>query len=176
MRRICVPKKRAGGLAGALRWLWTLPTNCVGHVVARAFGCGSPARLGGSAVKAWLYTLPPGKAVGLAAIALGHVVLTEPAFMADERRPWLLAHELSHTRQHDWLGPLYLPAHGAFMLLSVMCSLIRPIAGYPPQHAYNPLERVMMHVPFDILVESPLPQGDLAARTLAAFGCEDVPV
>jgi hypothetical protein len=147
-----------------------LPTSALGHLVARALGCGAAERLGGRAVRAWLYTLPQGRARGLAGIAIGHVVIVEPDFMTGERRPWLLAHELSHTLQHEWLGPLYLPAHAALQILSGLCSLIRPIPGYPLQHAYNPLERVLLHVPFDVLIEEPLPQGDLAVRTLRAFG------
>lgn len=48
---------------------------------------------------------------------------------------------------HDWLGPAYLPLH-----------------------AYNPLERVLLDVPFDVLLasEESLSSGD--RRVLDAFG------
>lgn len=81
----------------------------------------------------------------------------------------MLAHELSHTRQHDWLGPAYLPLHGVFQVLSCVVALLRPIRGYPPQHAYNPLERAFLAVPFDALVGE-LPEGDEAEGVLAGFG------
>ena len=70
---------------------------------------------------------------------------------------WLLAHELSHARQHDWLGPAYLPAHAMLLALSAVMSLIRPRpspsdARLSPWHAYNPLERVLIDVPIDAVV------------------------
>jgi len=76
----------------------------------------------------------------------------------------------AHARQHDYLGPAYLLVHFTFQLLSGLVSLLRPIAGYPPQHAYNPLERALLCVPFDALIAPELPSGQTARQVLEAFG------
>src|SRR5882724_13190970 len=136
---ICIPRPRLAGPIGWLRALWTAPTTLLGCGFARAAGCGPGESVGGGAVSARLYRLPPGRLQGLGAIALGHAIVVEDGFMGAQG-PWLLAHELSHARQHDFLGPSYLLVHGLFQLVSVLCSLVRPRRGYPPQHAYNPLE------------------------------------
>ena len=94
--------------------------------------------------------------------------MVEPEFLRG-REAWVLAHELSHVRQHDWLGPLYLPAHALLQLTSVLGALVRPRRGYPPQHAYNPLERAFLCVPFDVLVSREAPSGPRARELLAAF-------
>jgi len=166
---ICVPRPRASGWLRLLRAWWTAPTSAVGHGLARLVGCAPPERLGGVAVRAYLYRLPAGRLRGLGAIALGHVILVEPPFIAG-REAWVLAHELSHARQHDFLGPLYLPVHGLLQLLSALAAWLRPLPGYPPQHAYNPLERGLLCVPFDVLVAPRPPSTDTARRVLAAFG------
>jgi hypothetical protein len=80
-----------------------------------------------------------------------------------------IAHELSHSRQHDWLGPMYLPIQAVLELLSVLIYLVRPLGKYSPWHAYNPLERIFICVPIDVIVNPP-PAGDLADRVLQAFG------
>lgn len=130
--------------------------------------------IGGTATRAYLYRLPPGRLRGLGAIAFGHAIVVEPDFVAEHfgegREPWVIAHELSHTRQHDFLGPLYLPLHGVCMLFSILVSRLRPVPGYPPQHAYNPLERSLLCVPFDVLVHPELPSGETTKRLFAAFG------
>jgi hypothetical protein len=169
MPTIRVPKERAAGMVGLLREIWTAPTTLLGRGVARLAGCGAPERIGGRAVAAFLYRLPPGRLRGLGAIALGHAIVVEPDFIAG-REAWLLAHELSHARQHDFLGPFYLVVHGVLLLTSTLISLARPIPGYPPQHAYNPLERVLLCVPFDVLVCEPFPSGRVASELLNAFG------
>ncbi|HVJ15000.1 MAG TPA: hypothetical protein VM686_06150 [Polyangiaceae bacterium] len=171
---LCIPRARAAGLAGALRALWTLPTTVAGHAFARLAGCGRARRIGGSAAPAYLYHLPAGRLRGLGAIAIGHAIVVEPAFIAG-REAWILAHELSHTRQHDWLGPLYLLVHGVFQLLSALASLIRPVPGFPAQHAYNPLERRLLCVPFDVLAAPEPPAGERAQDVLRAFGLADSP-
>jgi len=170
-KKLRVPKPRSKGLAGVLRALWTAPTTWVGRGFARLLGCPSPERVGGEVSSAYLYRLP-GHRVPLGAVALGHAILVEPEFMAD-REAWLLAHELSHTRQHDWLGPTYLVVHGLLQLVSALCFLVRPIPGFTPQHAYNPLERNWICVPFDILVDARLPAGSVAVEVLTSFGVED---
>lgn len=100
---------------------------------------------------------------------MGHVIVVEPEFLRG-REAWVLAHELSHTRQHDWLGPTYLAVHASCQIFSVLVALLHPRKGYPPQHAYNPLERRLLCVPFDALAGTELPSGDLAREVLVAFG------
>ena len=172
METICVPRQRAAGLVWLLRALWTAPTTLLGRGLARLAGCGPAERIGGRVVPAYLYRLPPGRLRGLGAIALGHAIVVEPAFIA-ERDAWVLAHELSHARQHDFLGPVYLPAHALCQLVSVIIGLVRPIRGYPLQHGYNPLERALLCVPFDVLAQDELPRGARATELLRAFGLSD---
>jgi hypothetical protein len=157
-----------------LRTLWTGPTTLVGHAFARFAGCAAPERIGGSAAPAFLYRLPVGRLRGLGAIAIGHAIVVEPSFAAP-RAPWIFAHELSHTRQHDWLGPAYLFVHAAFQLASAAIALFRPVDGYPPQHAYNVLERRLLCVPFDVLVDGP-PASPFAKQVLRAFALGHEPV
>jgi hypothetical protein len=169
MYSVVIPTPRKGRAIGALRRAWTAPTNFVGHAMARMLGCGWPRPIGGEATRASLYCLPAGRLTAWRAVAIGHVIIVEPALLARHGR-WLLAHELSHARQHDWLGPVYLPAHAMLLTLSAAISLFRPVARFSPWHAYNPLERVMICVPIDALVGSPPPQGALADDVLRAFG------
>jgi hypothetical protein len=154
------------------RALWTAPTTLVGHAVARICGCGQPQRIGAPAARAWLYRLPQGRFRGFGAIAIGHAVVVEPAFLA-RHGAWLLAHELAHTRQHDWLGPAYLPLHALAQTLSAAIYAMRPRPGLSPWHTYNPLERIFICVPVDAVTEPP-PRGDTkTAAVLAAFGLEE---
>ncbi|SRR5690606_30295003 len=156
------------------RAIWTAPTNLLGHGVARAAGCRAAARIGGPAARAWLYYLPEGRANALGAVAVGHVIIAAPKFL-EKNRAWILAHELSHTRQHDWLGPLYLPLHALAQLVSVALTTVRPVPGYSRQHAHNPLERRLLCVPFDVLAER-TPHGgpgDAGNPVLAAFGLRE---
>jgi hypothetical protein len=159
---------RAGGIWGLLRALWTAPTTLLGRGLARAVGCGPAERIGGRVAPAYLFRLPAGRLRGLSAIALGHAIVVEPEFLRG-REAWVLAHELSHARQHDWLGPFYLLTHALLQLISVFGSLFRPLSGYPPQHAYNPLERAFLCVPFDVLVGREAPSGPRARELLKAF-------
>lgn len=152
---------------GILRAVWTAPTTAIGHAVAIAAGCGRPVRIGGNAARAWLYRLPPGRFARFGAIAIGHAIIAQPEFFARHGR-WLLAHELAHTRQHDWLGPAYLPVHALFQALSALIYLVRPVARHSPVHAYNPLERRFICVPIDAIGDPP--KGELAERVIHAFG------
>jgi hypothetical protein len=137
--------------------------------VALFLGCRKPQRIGCPATRAWLYRLPAGRFKGWRAVAIGHVIVVEPALLAEDGR-WLLAHELSHARQHDWLGPAYLPVHVMLLFLSMVMYSFRPVAGLSPWHAYNPLERVLICVPIDVIADPPPPEGGLADRVLHAFG------
>src|SRR5262245_51660943 len=118
MRRLSVPTPRRRGLLGTALAVWTAPTTLLGHAIARLSGCPEAERIGASGARAWLYRLPPGRFKGCGAIAIGHVIILEPRLL-DLHGPWLLAHELSHTRQHDWLGPAYLPLHAILQAISV---------------------------------------------------------
>jgi hypothetical protein len=171
-RPIRVPKSQKQGVFALARFIWTTPTTSTGRLLARLSGCGVGERIGGPAVAAYLYRLPQGRLRGLGAIAIGHAIVVEPEFLAG-REEWILAHELSHALQHDWLGPAYLVTHALFQLVSAIASGVRPISGFPPQHAYNPLERRWLCVPFDVLVAKALPSGAHATEVLSAFGLAD---
>jgi hypothetical protein len=172
MYRLSMATARRAGAIGAMRRAWTAPTNLVGHAIARTLGCGRPQPIGGEATRASLYCLPAGRLTAWRAVAIGHVIIVEGGLLARHGR-WLLAHELSHARQHDWLGPIYLPAHALLLALSALISLIRPRAAFSPWHAYNPLERVLICVPIDALALSPPPQGAVADDILKSFGLRD---
>jgi hypothetical protein len=172
MYSLSLPTARRTGAMGAMRKAWTAPTNLVGHMIARTLGCGRPQPIGGAAARAFLYCLPAGRFTAWRAVAIGHVIIVEGDLLARHGR-WLLAHELSHARQHDWLGPIYLPVHALLLALSAAISLVRPLARFSPWHAYNPLERVLICVPIDALAAPPPPQGALADDVLQAFGLRD---
>jgi hypothetical protein len=167
--RLKVPTPRSFGLFVFWRAVWTAPTTLIGHVAARLAGCGPPEPIGSAACRASLYRLPRDRCRRCSAIALGHVVIVEPVLL-DRLGPWLLAHELSHVRQHDWLGPLYPPAHALAQAASTALSLVRPVAGLTPWHAHNPLERTLLCVPIDVLAAPHRPSGPHAEAVLAAFG------
>jgi hypothetical protein len=169
MVHIKIPAIRRGGPLGWLRALWTMPTTLIGHAAARLCGCGGPERIGGPATRAWLYRLPPGRFEGVGAIAIGHVIIVEPAFL-ERYGPWLLAHELAHTLQHDWLGPTYLPSHALSLLTSALIYAFRRRPGFSPWHTYNPLERIFICVPIDAVAVQPPPGDARAASVLRAFG------
>ncbi len=172
MTRLSIPAARRGGAIDALRRAWTAPTNLLGHAIAQTLGCGRPHPIGGEATRAFLYCLPAGRLTAWRAVAIGHVIIVEPTLLARHGR-WLLAHELSHARQHDWLGPIYLPAHATLLALSALISLFRPLGRFSPWHAYNPLERVLICVPIDALAAPSPPQGVRAEEMLQAFGLRD---
>jgi hypothetical protein len=174
MYSLAIPTARRRGAVGAMRRAWTAPTNLVGHAVARVLGCGRPQPIGGEATRASLYRLPAGRLTAWRAVAIGHVIIVEQALLAKHGR-WLLAHELSHARQHDWLGPIYLPAHAMLLALSALISLVRPRAAFSPWHAYNPLERVLICVPIDVIAVLPPPDAALANQVLHAFGLREWP-
>jgi hypothetical protein len=170
--RISIPTARKSEALGAFRKAWTAPTTLIGYATARLLGCRKPQRIGGQATSAWLYRLPTGRFNGWRAVAIGHVIIVEPALLAEHGR-WLLAHELSHARQHDWLGPTYLPVHATLLFISMVMSSFHPLAKFSPWHAYNPLERILICVPIDVLTVPPAPEGALADAVLHAFGLEE---
>jgi hypothetical protein len=141
----------------------------VGRIVAILLCSGPSVRLEGPAARALLFRLPEGKFRFIGAVALGHVIVASPSMLEGRAGLWTLCHELAHTRQHDVLGPLYLPLHGLAQLVSSLISLIRPIPGYPGTHAYNPLERGFIAVPYDVLCEGGT-SDEIERDVFAAFG------
>ena len=174
MFRPCVPPARSARVGTRIaRALWTLPTNWVGHALGLLATHSLPKTIGGPAARASVYVLPSSRITRmLGAIAFGNVILAEAEFIAAPRGSWILAHELSHTRQHAWLGPFYLPIHFAFQVLSGLVAAVRPLPNFPPQHAYNPLERIMLYVPFDVLLHPGAIDDDARDRIWGAFGVE----
>jgi len=130
-----------------LRPLWTLPTNVVGHAAGWLVSGQRPRRVEGPAAVGWLYAIRPG--IGLdwvGAVTLGHAILYRRPALAnpvDARARLVLAHELCHTRQHDVLGPLYLPLHILAQAASALLSI-----GRRPRvsrlHDDNPLEQTFI--------------------------------
>src|SRR5215469_4444761 len=161
MTRILMPTARKRGVLGAFRAAWTTPTNLIGHAAATLLGCGRPQRVGGEATRAWLYCLPTGRFRRLTGIAIGHVIILEPALLATQGR-WLLAHELSHTRQHDWLGPTYLPVHAMLLLLSTVIFFFRPFKNPSRSLGFPPVERPLIRMSIDAVADPPAPNGALA--------------
>lgn len=176
MFRPCVPPGRSARAATRIvRALWTLPTNLVGHVLGLLVTRSLPKTIGGPAARASVYVLSSSRITRtLGAIAIGNVIFAETEFIAAPRGSWILAHELSHTRQHAWLGPFYLPIHFAFQVLSAIVATIRPLPNFPPQHAYNPLERIILYVPFDVLLNPGAIDDEARDRIWNAFGVGSV--
>jgi hypothetical protein len=174
--RVRWPRPRSRALpARALRALWTLPTNLLGHLAGLAVSGGRPRRVGGPAGRAWVYPIRPGLGLDwVGAVTLGHAILARPGLLDGPalHARLTLAHELAHTRQHDWLGPLYLPLHIVAQATSAALSL----GGRPSVsrvHDRNPLEQTFICIGAGA-TSPPFPEG-LAAegdreRFLAAFG------
>jgi hypothetical protein len=157
------------------RAAWTLPTNLLGHLAGLIVSGGGPRRVGGPAARAWLYVIRPGLGLDwVGAVTLGHAILARPGMLdGDDLHARLtLAHELAHTRQHDWLGPLYLPLHILAQLTSAALSIGgRPIVSRV--HDDNPLEQTFICIAAGA-TRAPYPAG-LATdaerrRFLALFG------
>jgi hypothetical protein len=60
------------------------------------------------------------------------------------------------------LGPTHLLVHAMLLFLSMVMLVIRPVAKFSPWHAYNPLERVLICVPIDVIADPPPPEGAFA--------------
>lgn len=134
------PPRSRHPLVRALRGAWTLPTSLLGHAVG-ALVSGSLGRpVGGDAARARLYIIRMPLVEKLKGITLGHAILLSPDYAEGTFGRLVLAHELAHTRQHDVLGPVYLPLHAVAQLVSAACWLVRPVEGSDPVHAHNPLE------------------------------------
>jgi hypothetical protein len=165
-----------------LRFAWTLPTNLIGHLVGLAVSGGRGVRVvRGAAACGVLYPIRVPGLRRIGAVTLGSAILVGEHFLTpcgDETVPGvrgrlILAHELAHTRQHDALGPFFLPAHVLFQVASAIAYLLcRPGRG-DPIHAYNPLEQRWLCLGFDAIFE--LARGERLddagrERLLCAFG------
>ena len=159
-----------------LRALWLAPTIAVGHAAGLLVSGRRPERVAGPAAFAWLYPIRRG--IGLdwvGAVTLGNVILYTPGFFEGRQGQMILAHELAHTRQHDWLGPLYLPAHILAQATSALLSLGRPVH-HSRVHDRNPLEQTFICL--GASAYRPLALGQRTgtvdgAAMLAAFGLPD---
>lgn len=168
--RVPSPRSR-NPLIVAARFVWTLPTNVLGHLVALIGTRSRPRHIGSEAAAAWLYLLPrQSRWRFIGAVALGDVVISAPEAVEGERGRLVLAHELSHVRQHHVLGPFYLPLHALAQLVSACLYLVRPKAGSTPQHAYNPLEQRFLCVPFAALARERSPLSEPTVALLTTFG------
>jgi len=129
-----------------VRTLWTLPTNAFGHLAGFVVSGGQrPRRVTGPCADAWLYPIRSGFGLDwVAAVTLGHVVLFRPGMFEGMLGRVVLAHELAHTRQHDLLGPFYVPLHILAQTTSAILSTLVPGTVPSRVHAYNPLEQTFI--------------------------------
>ena len=164
--------RRRHPLLRLARAVWTLPTNVLGHAAGLVVSGRLPRRVGGPAAVGWLYPIRPG--IGLdwvGAVTLGHAILYSRRVLdGDSLRARLtLAHELAHTRQHDLLGPFYLPLH----VLAQATSAALSLGGGPPTvsrvHDWNPLEQTLICLSAGAAHDS-LPETVDVEAFLAAFG------
>src|SRR3954453_3715046 len=141
--------RRHGALIGAARALWTLPTNLLGHLAGLLVSGGRrPKRGGGPAAVGGLYPVASG--LGLAwvgAVTIGQPILHPPVVVdaPTTAARLTLAHELAHTRQHDLLGPLYLPLHILAQGVSALLTRGKPIT-VSRVHDLNPLEQTFIAI------------------------------
>lgn len=127
----------------ALRGLWTLPTSLLGHLAGWLASGRRGRRVGGPAAVGWLYPIRDGLGLDwVGAVTIGHAILHRPGLLDSGTLSarLTLAHELAHTRQHDRLGPLYLPLHILAQATSALLSIGRPVRE-SRVHDRNPLEQ-----------------------------------
>jgi hypothetical protein len=130
-----------------------------------------PRRVGGLAAVGWLYPIRAGLGLDwVGAVTLGHAILHRPGMLD---RPTLesrltLAHELAHTRQHDRLGPLYLPLHILSQAASAVLTRGKPVT-VSRVHDCNLLEQTWIAIPSSAPHAPGVGEDELAA-VLAAFG------
>ena len=136
------PRSRAWWVR-LVRGLWTLPTNLLGHAAGLLVSGQRPRRVGGPAARGWLYPVRDGLGLDwVVAVTIGHAILYRAGVLDNESLSarLTLAHELAHTRQHDRLGPLYLPLHVLAQSVSALLSIGRPVM-FTRVHDRNPLEQ-----------------------------------
>jgi hypothetical protein len=169
-----VRRPRPRSLAVLVRWIrgiWTLPTNLVGHLAGLVVSGKLPRRVGGPIAVGWLYPIRSG--IGLdwvGAVTLGHAILSRPGMLDDGTlvARLTLAHELAHTRQHDLLGPLYLPLHLLAQAASALLTRGHDTV-VSRVHDANPLEQTFICIPASA-PHGPLPDDLDLEDLLRAFG------
>ncbi|HVV52960.1 MAG TPA: DUF4157 domain-containing protein [Polyangia bacterium] len=170
--RLRTPRPRSRALPVRLaRALWTLPTNLLGHLAGLVASGRLPRRVGGPAAVGWLYPIRPGRGLDwVGAVTIGHAILYSRGLLDGPTAAarLTLAHELAHTRQHDRLGPLYLPLHILSQAASALLTRGRPIA-VSRVHDLNLLEQTFITVPASA-PRAPGASDEEVARLLAAFG------
>jgi hypothetical protein len=127
-------------LVRLVRGLWTLPTNALGHAAGVVVSAGLGQSLQSELASGRLYVIRLPGLSRIGGVTLGNAILLSPSFCEGLRGHLVIAHELAHTRQHDLLGPLYLPLHILAQATSAAIYVVRPDPTSDPVHAYNPLE------------------------------------
>jgi hypothetical protein len=170
--RLRQPRPRSRALpVRLLRALWTLPTNLVGHLAGLLASGRLPRRVGGPAAVGWLYPIRAGLGLDwVGAVTLGHAILCRPGVLDGPElgARLTLAHELAHTRQHDRLGPLYLPLHILSQAASALLTRGKTIT-VSRVHDLNLLEQTWIAIPSSATHASGEPDAEVA-EVLAAFG------
>lgn len=130
-----VRRRRRNRWLRALRYVWALPTTCVGLIFVPLALLGGGVQIVAGALEIhgpalrWLLryaTIVPG---GASAITLGHVVVGASRRVLERTR----VHERVHVRQVERWGPFFIPA---YLLASVWTRL----RGGDP-YFDNPFER-----------------------------------
>jgi hypothetical protein len=165
--------RRGARLVRVARALWTLPTNLLGHAAGWiASGGRMPRRVGGPAAVGWLYPIRSGLGLDwVAAVTIGHAILYRPGVVdaPTTAARLTLAHELAHTRQHDLLGPLYLPLHILAQATSALLTRGRSII-VSRVHDLNPLEQTFIAISSSYTGTRSLPSDADVEAVLADFG------
>lgn len=164
------PRSRAWSVRLA-RALWTLPTNLLGHLAGLAVSGGLPRRVGGPAAVGWLYPIRPRLGLDwVGAVTIGHAILHRPGALEGSTTAarLTLAHELAHTRQHDRLGPFYLPLHILSQAASAVLTRKKPVT-VSRVHDLNLLEQTWIAVPASA-PHAPPASDEEVSEVLAAFG------
>lgn len=141
-----------------------MPTNLLGHAAGAVLSgsWGRAVRSPYARARVYVLRMPGFKWIG--GVALGHAIVLSPKYGQGLLARLVLAHELAHTRQHDLLGPLYLPSHALLQLVSALCWQLRPVPGSDPVHAHNPLEERWLFLPHHRLPTlARTPEGPLRA-------------
>jgi hypothetical protein len=170
--RVRRPRPRSqAGLLRLVRAIWTLPTNLIGHAAGLLVSGRLPRRVRGPAAVGWLYPIRSGLGLDwVGAVTLGHAILYRPGLL-DDGTPTArltLAHELAHTRQHDLLGPLYLPMHILAQAVSAIVTRGRATI-VSRVHDANPLEQTFICIPASA-PHAPLSEDVDLEELLRAFG------
>jgi Domain of unknown function (DUF4157) len=132
-----------------LRFLWTAPTTMLGHALGLALARRVPVPVRGVAAAGWFYPFAPNVRTGaMTAITIGHAILYQPDKIDGLEGRLILAHELAHTRQHDALGPFYLPVHLVAEAISILVTrAFGASAGVRAVHGHNAMEQTFICLP-----------------------------